>query len=669
LFVLGVGAAFAQDASERFYQAIRNNDLASLRALLKTSDVNAIKDQRESTPLMFAAAYGSIDAMKLLLDAGAGVNAKNAFAVTPLLWCAGDFAKVSLLVDKGADVNARSKQSMTPLLVAASNGASDVVKLLLEKGANPQARGFLNTTPLLVATGGFAGSTGNDTATISLLLQKGADVNAKDLTGTTALMNASAYGNVAVMKMLLAKGADVNAVSLSGGGAVKNGPIALGSFTALLLAAPYAGPEAIQLLLDAGAKVNVQDVRGMTPLMLAIATDRPDPRVIRSLLAKGADPSIKSKNGETALDWAKKFANPPVLEALGIERQKTASAPVLLPAAETKSITPRQAVEKSLPLLQRGASIFLKEGGCVSCHAQNFTGLAVNVARANGFQVDEAAAAQELKTVRLQWASFEQVLLQRVDPPGAPDIMMFSLLHLAAENAAPDHSVDAMVHNIASEQHTEGNWHIAGIARPPIEDGDFSRTAVGIRTLSVYGLPGRKAEFEERIRRAVAWLKAAAPRSTEDRIMQLLGLKWANTNDRELQEPLRKLIALQHPDGGWAQTPDLASDAYATGQVLYTMHQLGVPASDAAYRRGVAHLLKTQLEDGSWHVASRAPKFQPYFQGGFPHDHDQWISNSATAWATMALTYAAVGKPMVAVTGPAGPTPAGRSIGTKGESR
>lgn len=70
-----------------------------------------------------------------------------------------------------------------------------------------------------------------------------------------------------------------------------------------------------------------------------------------------------------------------------------------------------------------------------------------------------------------------------------------------------------------------------------------------------------------------------------------------------------------------------------------TLHQLGVPATDAAYRRGVAFLLRTQSPDGSWHVASRAPKFQPYFQSGFPHDHDQWISGSATAWAAIALSY------------------------------
>ena len=37
---------------------------------------------------------------------------------------------------------------------------------------------------------------------------------------------------------------------------------------------------------------------------------------------------------------------------------------------------------------------------------------------------------------------------------------------------------------------------------------------------------------------------------------------------------------------------------------------------------------------------SRAPEFQPYFESGFPYGHDQWISASATAWATMALAQA-----------------------------
>jgi hypothetical protein len=51
----------------------------------------------------------------------------------------------------------------------------------------------------------------------------------------------------------------------------------------------------------------------------------------------------------------------------------------------------------------------------------------------------------------------------------------------------------------------------------------------------------------------------------------------------------------------------------------------------------VKYLLQTQWPDGSWYVRSRAPKFQPYFQSGFPFEHDQWISATATSWAVLAL--------------------------------
>ena len=80
------------------------------------------------------------------------------------------------------------------------------------------------------------------------------------------------------------------------------------------------------------------------------------------------------------------------------------------------------------------------------------------------------------------------------------------------------------------------------------------------------------------------------------------------------------------------------SDAYATGQALVALSQAGaIPVSDAAYKRGVDFLLKTQLADGSWYVRSRAIPLQPYFEGGFPHGNDQWISAAATNWAALAL--------------------------------
>jgi len=634
LVVLGATGARAGEPSDRFYQAVRNNDIASLRTLLKTSDVN-LRDKRGTTPLMYAAAFGSLDAMKVLLAAGADVNAKNAFDATALMWCVSDLGKARLLVAKGADANARSKQGSTPLLIAASDdGASEIVKLLLENGADVAASDESHETALNEAA--YA----NDLATVKLLLRKGADVNARDVTGETPLMNAAAEGNAEMVGMLLARGADINAVSNKELGLhVKNGPIALGLCTPLIMAAAYAGLDTIQVLLDHGARVNAQDTRGMTPLMLAIASDRPDPRVVRLLLEKGADPKIKSGNGETALDWAKKFQNGPVMQALALARAEIPPATVK-PARGRQVPELKEALGKSIALLQRVNANFMNTGGCFSCHGQNLTAMAVTAARASGLRVDEATAAEQVKSLRLFLASTEQPLLQRGDPPGAPDVLEYALFHMAADGVAADRTTDAIIHNIAAEQRKEGNWHTDTNARPPLQDGDFTRTAMAIRCLRLYGFAGRKAEFDRRIERAAAWLESATPRNTEDEDMQLLGLKWAGTDASRLQGRLRKLQAQQRPDGGWAQTPDLLSDAYATGQAIYTLHELGVSASDAACRRGVEYLLRTQLDDGSWHVRSRAPKFQPYFQSGFPHDHDQWISSAATAWAAMGLAYA-----------------------------
>ena len=624
--------AIAQDSSNHFYQAIRNNDLAVLRVLLKTADVNT-KDKRGSTPLMYAAAIGSIDAMNMLVSAGAEVNEKNALDATALHWCAGDLAKVRLLVSKGADVNARSKPGRTPLIIAAAHdGASEIVRVLLNKGADISARDSAMVNALAAA------ADANDTATVRLLIEIGATVSTKDPSTGMALMSAAGHGNVEVVRLLLAKGADVNAVSPPEvSAAVKKGPVALGLFTPLLLASVYGGPETVQVLLDAGAKVNVQDVRGMTPLMLAVSSDRPDPRVVRLLLNKGADPSTKSKDGETVYDWAKKFANPKVLRELGMPAT-AAVAPTLLPAVDRKPADPREAVQKSLALLQRTGGSFFNEGGCAGCHAQNLTGMAAAAAMAHGIRVDEAAVSEQLKAANLQWASFEQTLLQRLDPPGGAEMLAYSILQMAAANAPADRTIDAMIYNLAGMQRQDGRWHMGGVARPPMEDGDFGRTALSLRSLQHYTPLGRKAEFDQRIARAAAWLSTATPRTTEDRIMQLLGVKWANGTVKASR--VDELRALQRPDGGWAQTPELASDAYATGQALYALHEVGLSVTDASYRHGVEYLLRTQLDDGSWLVASRAPRIQPYFQSGFPHDHNQWISSAATAWASMALSCA-----------------------------
>src|SRR6202044_2014909 len=147
---------------------------------------------------------------------------------------------------------------------------------------------FLKTTALRAAT------LGNDTETIRLLIDAGVDVNAGDLPGITPLMMAAGWhGNLRAVQMLLARGANVNAVSRPVMGLpAKNGASEFGSLTALTMAAAFGPPEMISDLLASGSDVNARDVRGMTPIMLAVATDHQDPAVIKMLLEHGADPSL-----------------------------------------------------------------------------------------------------------------------------------------------------------------------------------------------------------------------------------------------------------------------------------------------------------------------------------------------------------------------------------------
>jgi len=157
--------------------------------------------------------------------------------------------------------------------------------------------------------------------------------------------------------------------------------------------------------------------------------------------------------------------------------------------------------------------------------------------------------------------------------------------------------------------------------------------------LSRYAPEGRRGDLREHVGRAVQYVRSAPVGDTQEQVFKLLGLSWGHVTHAEVTAQLERLLALQRADGGWSQLPTMESDAYATGQALYALHEAGVASSSTTYRRGVIYLRRTQGEDGTWFVRSRAFAFQPFFDAGFPHGRDQFISAAATAWAAIALTY------------------------------
>jgi hypothetical protein len=147
-----------------------------------------------------------------------------------------------------------------------------------------------------------------------------------------------------------------------------------------------------------------------------------------------------------------------------------------------------------------------------------------------------------------------------------------------------------------------------------------------MRALQLYAPKADRAAYDHTIQLAAAWLAKARSTTNEDRIARVLGLVWADRDKDATQIAVRELLATQRADGGWSDLDSLESSAYTTGRSLVALQSAQLPASDAAYQRAVKYLLNTQQADGSWYVKTRAMALQPYFDAGFPHGFDQWIS-------------------------------------------
>jgi ankyrin repeat protein len=610
-------------------EVIRANALPELRALVKSGGANDREDQG-FPPLVLTTAFGSLDAVRVLLDAGADPNQAGAFGLTPLHVAARDPRKVRLLLERGASVHAVSTAGYTPLMVAAvTNGSEEVVRLLIARGADVNAADTTGVTALIGAT--YV----DNAAAARLLLAAGANVSARGNSGavSTALIGAAANGNASLTRALLAAKADVSATAANSAATVKNGPVLFGGVTALHAAPTGRNAEVLRLLIDAGAKVDALDVRGMTPLMIAIATDHPDLASIRLLAAHGADSSITSAVGETALDWARKFNDPAVMRVL-----RLAPAPVGALPLDTRAPTPQRkaAVERSLTLLQTSAARVMTDGGCVACHAQPITAMATAAADVQGFHGSGPTTAT-VQTATSLAAGLAGLLQPRLTG-GAPDGQVYSGAMMALEKAPPSLTSDALVYYLLALQHEAGNWHGTSATRAPLQDGDMTRTALAVRILTAYRTPALNDEIDGRVKRAMSWLDGQSLVSNEDASMQLLGLTWGGANASTREKRARNLIASQRPDGGWGQTANLPSDAYATGQALYALSESRVAVAAPVVMKATSFLLRTQQPDGSWHVVNRAMKIQPYFESGFPYGHDQWISHAGTAWAVIALS-------------------------------
>jgi len=605
----------ADPKATRLIEAIRSGNRSSFEPLAAERNVGSLRGAGGSTPLMHAVLCGDRAAVRTLLDGGADPNARNDAGATALMWATTDLETTRLLLDRGAKAEAKSDDGRTPLLIAAGqSGASGVVRLLLDHGANPSVKapgGGFDTTPLLEAL------TIGDAAIVRLLVDRGADVKAAGYVGLAYALHA----HCTECFDMLAGAMDQQTIT----------------FAFLVASPPIGDGTSLMRTLDRGADAMFKDSEGSTMLLRAASSDFVPVDIVNTLIARGVDVNTANAKGATALSVASGHGHTPVVDLLVKAGAKDATmpAPTIAPVPAS---SPRAALERALPLLQQTDVTFLKKSGCVSCHNNTLAAMAVAAARRHGVRVDDEIARQQAQAIAAFIDGWRERALQGLSIPGDADTVSYILLGLSAENYPANEATDAMARLLRRQQRPNGQWRIFG-HRPPLESSDIEVTAASMRSLQLYAPKADRAVFEQRVSRAAAWLKSTRPRTTEDRVFQLLGLGWARANKATIQRAARALVGEQRSDGGWSQLATLASDAYATAQAVYAL-RVGarLANSEPAVERGQRFLLQTQLDDGTWHVRRRAFPFQPTISSGFPHGRDAWISAAATSWAVMALS-------------------------------
>ena len=618
-------------------EALRTGDTPAFNKLLaEDAKLLNARGPEGSTPFMYAVFYTGAPVLEQLLKKGADPNKTNDAGATALIWAATDLEKTRVLVSHGANVNARSADLRTPLMMAARRpGNSTTVKFLLDHGANPNPnnRPDVEGAPLIDA------ANAGDPASMELLLAKGAETKRS---GEDLLENALTVHCAKCVELVVAKELNKEAYS-----------------AALPNIASLGDVNAVRLMLDHGAGVSAVDPLGRTPLMYAAASDLLPLDEVKLLVERGADVNAKDKHkdggdgGLTVLDIARLHGETAIVAYLekawakGTARRKAELQP-------RRANTIQAAVESSLPLIQKADANFVPKAACVSCHNNSFAALAVGAARAAGFKVDEKTSKAQVQAniVGLEKLRdyLHQSMLQPVEDTFGSFVMGYVLAGLDAEHYKADLNTDAAAIYLKSHQMPDGEWpYGAADNRPPICSDYIGQTAIAMRGIQLYAPKPLKAEYDKAVQLAASWIAKAKSSINEDRIWKLQGLAWASPDKAAIQAARQDLLAKQRPDGGWSDLDSMESSVYTTGRALVALHSAGMPASDPVYQRGIQFLLRTQNEDGSWYVRSRAMTFQPYFDSGFPHGFDQWISAAGSSFASMALSAAAPAKATTAM--------------------
>lgn len=194
-----MGIVAVSSPSDPLIAAAYENDLAKAKELIAAGiDVNRRDENTQTTALEEAVKNGNRKMVRILLDAGAEINARSDYGRTALMWLDDDATEELVwdLIAAGAKINLKDEAGDTALILAVAWSEPEVLRALVNAGAKVNAKNKEGETALMKA------AAGGNLECVRLLIDSGADINRKNNSGETALKLADDNEHAEVVQQL-----------------------------------------------------------------------------------------------------------------------------------------------------------------------------------------------------------------------------------------------------------------------------------------------------------------------------------------------------------------------------------------------------------------------------------------------------------------------------------
>lgn len=254
------------------FQAAASGSVECVRLLLEAGATLHQRDNANETALWHASGEPMV---KFLVARGLSLEDRNRFGWTPLMSNVHSPERVSALIAAGADINATNDRGYTVFMHAAGSSErnANVLRILAAAGAKPlavSALGF-NAFHAAIDVNGEANEEQSVRSTMTTLKELGVDMNHRNSAGYSPLARAIVDGTAIEVRVLCELGADVNATCPES----KCRPDGCSSAESPVLFAAIAAavdPDSkLEAILNARALLEIRDADGRTPLAFAKA--------------------------------------------------------------------------------------------------------------------------------------------------------------------------------------------------------------------------------------------------------------------------------------------------------------------------------------------------------------------------------------------------------------